>query len=127
MTFWCVYQVHLKKFEYGKGSRVRPNFAMVRLNKIWGLTCVLSVREKKKSLHDSLWLPESLPVVQQQTHIRLISGSKPIRDSEGRTPLPLIGRGPDIPVCVCKFENVCAAAVRQRERWVVEMRAVLPT
>ncbi len=28
----------------------------------------------------------SLPVLQQQTHIRLISWSKPIRDSEGRTP-----------------------------------------
>ncbi len=75
-----------------------------------------------KALHDS----ESLPVVQQQTHIRLISWSKPIRDSEVRTP-PLIGHGPDIPVRVCTFENACAAAVRQRERWVVEMRTVLPT
>ncbi len=37
-----------------------------------------------------------------------------------RTPL-LIGRGPDTPVlvCVCAFEDACAAAVRQRERWVV--------
>ncbi len=62
-----------------------------------------AVREKK-----------SLSVVQQQTHIRLISWSKPIRDSEGRTP-PLIGRGSDIPVCVCT-SDACAAAVRQRER-----------
>ncbi len=31
-----------------------------------------------------------------------------------RTPL-LIGRGSDIPVCVCAFEDACAAAVRQRE------------
>ncbi len=31
-------------------------------------------------------------------------------------PPPLIGRGPDIPVHVYKFENACAAAVRQRER-----------
>ncbi len=30
-------------------------------------------------------------------------------------PPPLIGRGPDIPVCVCAFEDACAAAVRQRE------------
>ncbi len=30
-------------------------------------------------------------------------------------PPPLIGRGPDIPVHVYKFENACAAAVRQRE------------
>ncbi len=43
-------------------------------------------------------------------HVRLISWSKPIRDSEGR-----IGRGPDIPVRVCTFEDACAAAVRQRE------------
>ncbi len=28
---------------------------------------------------------------------------------------PLIGRGPDIPVRVCTFEDACAAAVRQRE------------
>ncbi len=53
-------------------------------------------------------------MVQQQTHIRPISWSKPKPPSEGRTP-PLIGRGPDIPVRVCTFENVCAAAVRQRE------------
>ncbi len=47
-------------------------------------------------------------------NVRLISWSKPIKDSEGRTP-PLIGRGPDIPVRVCTFEDACAAAVRQRE------------
>ncbi len=29
---------------------------------------------------------------------------------------PLIGRGPDIPVRVCKFENACAAAVREVSR-----------
>ncbi len=82
----------------------------------------LSRSKKKTFLCDS----ERLPVVQQQTHSRPISLSKPIRDSEGWTP-PLISCGPDIPVRVCKFENACAAAVRQRERWVVEMRAVLPT
>ncbi len=92
---------------------------MVWLKKIWGRTCSHSRSREKKSLHVS----ESLPVVQQQTHIRPISWSKPIRNSEGRTP-PLIGRGPDIPVRVCKFENTCAAAVRQREGWVIEMRAV---
>ncbi len=72
---------------------------MVRLKKIWGRTDLRPAVQEKKNLCDS----ESLPVVQQQTHI-----------SEGRTP-PLIGRGPDIPVRVCTFENVCAAAVRQRE------------
>ncbi len=69
-----------------------------------------AILKKKKSLRYS----ESLPVVQQQTHIRPISWSKPIRDSEGFR--PLIGRGPDIPVRVCTFGNACAAAVRQRER-----------
>ncbi len=39
--------------------------------------------QEKKSIHDS----ESRPVVQQKTHIRLIMWSKPIGDSEGRTPL----------------------------------------
>ncbi len=67
--------------------------------------------EKKIRLRNS----ESLPMVQQQTHIRPISWSKPIQDSEGWTQF-LIGCGPDIPVRVCKFENACAAAVRQRER-----------
>ncbi len=71
-------------------------------------------KKKKKRLRDS----ESLHVVLQQTHNRLMSWSKPISDSEGRTPPPLIGRGPDVPVRVCASENVCAAAVRQRERWV---------
>ncbi len=72
--------------------------------------CVQPFEKKTKSLHDS----ESLSAVQQLTHIRLISWSKPIRDSEGRTP-SLIGHGPDIPVRVCTFEDACAAAVRQRE------------
>ncbi len=71
-----------------------------------------AVREKKKSLCNS----ESLPVVQQQTHIRLISWSKPIRDSEGRTP-PLIGRGPAIPVGACTFEK-CVCCCSQTERKV---------
>ncbi len=54
-----------------------------------------AVREKK-SLRDS----ESLSMVQQQTHIRPISWSKPIRDSEGRTPPSLIDHDPE-PVRVC--------------------------
>ncbi len=65
-----------------------------------------AVREKKKSLCVSLSLSFN------NRHIRLISWSKPIRDSEGQT-LPLIGHGPDISVGVCASE--CAAAVRQRE------------
>ncbi len=38
-------------------------------------------------------------------------------------PPSLIGRGPDIPVRVCASENACAAAVRQRERWLIEICA----
>ncbi len=74
---------------------------MVRLKKSEVALVRPAVREKKKSLCDS----ESLPVVQQQTHIRLISWSKLIRDSEGRTPPPLIGHGPYIPARVCASEN----------------------
>ncbi len=73
-------------------------------------------KKKKKSIRDSKSL------LFDNRHVRLIAWSKPIRDSEVRTPL-LIGRGSDIPVCVCAFEDACAAAVRQRE--VVEMRAAL--
>ncbi len=78
-----------------------------------------AVREKK-SLCDS----ESLPVVQQQTHIRPISWSKPIRNSEGRNPLWLAVV--QIFLYVCKFENACAAAVRQGEVSSRDARSVDP-
>ncbi len=68
-----------------------------------------AIREKKKKGSATQKLCGST----KDTPVRLISWSKPIRDSEGRTP-PLIGRGSDIPVCVCAFEDACAAAVRQR-------------
>ncbi len=100
--------------QYNQGSRVRPNFSRVRLTKIRGRTSATSHLSKKKSLCDS----ESLSVVQQKTHVRLMSLSKPIRDSEGQTP-PLIGHGPDIPVRVCVriYKCItCAAAIIQRER-----------
>ncbi len=76
-----------------------------------GRTGASSHSPKKKSLLDSKSL------LFDNRHVRLIAWSKPIRDSEVRTPL-LIGRGPDTPVlvCVCAFEDACAAAVRQRER-----------
>ncbi len=89
-------------------SHVRPNFSRVRLKKNVGRTGASShLQKKKKSLRDS----KSLLFANR--HVRLIAWSKPIRDSEVRTPL-LIGRGPDIPVCVCAFEDACAAAVRER-------------
>ncbi len=51
-------------------------------------------------------------MVQQQTHVRLISWSKPI----GLPPPPLIGRGPDSPVRVFTFENVCFQTEREVSR-----------
>ncbi len=100
---------------------MRPNFSRVRLKKNFGRTGAPSHSQKKKK---SPRLRKSL--LFDNRHVSLISWSKPIRDSEGRTP-PLIGRGPDTPVlvCVCAFEDACAAAVRQRERLVVEMHAAL--
>ncbi len=107
-------------------SHVHPNFSRVRLTKIPGRTGASShSRKEKKSIRDS----ETLCGSTKDTPVRLISWSKPIRDSEGRTP-PLIGRGPDIPVCVCarwQMRHVCCCNQRERKRWVVEMRAVLPT
>ncbi len=83
-----------------------------------------AIRENKTKVSAT----QKVSLLFDNRHVRLISWSKPIRDSEGRTP-PLIGRGPDIPVCVCvcAFEDACAAAVKQRERLVtlVEMHAAL--
>ncbi len=86
---------------YEQGSRVRPiwshmrpNFSRVRLKKNVGRTGASSHSPKKKSLRDSKSL------LFDNRHVRLIAWSKPIRDSEVRTPL-LIGRGPDTPVLVC--------------------------
>ncbi len=90
-------------------SHVRPNFSRVRLTKIPGRTGASSHSRKEKKKYPRLRNSGST----KDTPVRLISWSKPIRDSEGRTP-PLIGRGPDIPVCVCAFEDACAAAVRER-------------
>ncbi len=83
-----------------------------------------AIRKKKKKVSAT----QKVSLLFDNRHVRLIAGSKPIRDSEGQTPL-LIGRGPDIPVCVCvcvcvcAFEDACAAAVKQREKLVVEMQA----
>ncbi len=103
---YYIFSTH-RIFTFGFAGRVftlscmRPNFSRVRLTKIRGRTSAYQPFEKrKKSLRDS----ESLYVVQQKTHVRLISWSKPIRDSERGIP-PLIGCGPDISVCVCAFTN----------------------
>ncbi len=90
-------------------SHVRPNFSGVRLKKNFGCTGASSHSRKKTKVSAT----QKVSLLFDNRHVRLISWSKPIRDSEGRTP-PLIGRGPDIPVCVCAFEDACAAAVRER-------------
>ncbi len=77
-----------------------------------------AVQKKKKK---SLRVSESLPVVQQQTHIRPISWSKPIRDSEGRTPLWLAVVQIFLYVCV---RLKMRALQSERERWVVEIDSV---
>ncbi len=77
-------------------SHVRPNFSRVRLTKIPGRTGASSHSRKEKKVSATQKLCGST----KDTPVRLLSWSKPIRDSEGRTP-PLIGRSPDIPVCVC--------------------------
>ncbi len=68
-----------------------------------------AIREKKKKyprLRNS--------VVQQKTPpLGLYRGLNQSEIVKGGPP-PLIGRGPDIPVCVCAFEDACAAAVRER-------------
>ncbi len=105
-------------------SHVRPNFSRVRLKKTLVALVRPAIRENKTKVSAT----QKVSLLFDNRHVSLISWSKPIRDSEGRTP-PLIGRGPDIPVCVCvcvcAFEDACAAAVKQRERLVVEMHAAL--
>ncbi len=96
-------------------SHVRPNFSRVRLTKIPGRTGASSHSRKEKKVSATQKLCGST----KDTPVRLISWSKPIRDSEGRTP-PLIGRGPDIPVCVCVcvWRCVCCWLQSDREREV---------
>ncbi len=94
-------------------SHVRPNFSRVRLTKIPGRTGASSHSRKEKKVSATQKLCGST----KDTPVRLISWSKPIRDSEGRTP-PLIGRGPDIPVCVCarwQMRHVCCCSQTEKE------------
>ncbi len=86
---------------------MRPNFSRVRLTKIPGRTGASSHSRKEKKY-------PRLRNSTKDTPVRLISWSKPIRDSEGRTP-PLIGRGPDIPVCVCALLHTACAGLCNRE------------
>ncbi len=69
-----------------------------------------AIREKKKSIRNSETQQKTLP-------LGLYRGLNQSEIVKGGTP-PLIGRGPDIPVCVCGVDKcvTCAAAVRQSER-----------
>ncbi len=82
-----------------------------------------AIREKKKkSIRDSETQQKTLP-------LGLYRGLNQSEIVKGGPP-PLIGRGPDIPVCVCarlQMRHVCCCSQTERKRWVVEMRAVLPT
>ncbi len=101
-------------------SHVRPNFSRVRLTKIPGRTGASSHSRKEKKVSATQKLCGST----KDTPVRLISGSKPIRDSEGRTP-PLIGRGPDIPLlCVCALTNASRVLLQSdREKEVSSRNA----
>ncbi len=81
-----------------------------------------AVRENKTKVSAT----QKVSLLFDNRHVSLISWSKPIRDSEGRTP-PLIGRGPDIPVCVCVCVRLKMRVLllSNRERLVVEMHAAL--
>ncbi len=78
-----------------------------------------AIRKKKKKVSAT----QKVSLLFDNRHVRLIAGSKPIRDSEGQTPLWLAVVQIFLYVCVCAFKDACAAAVRQRERLVVEMQA----
>ncbi len=94
-------------------SHVHPNFSRVRLTKIPGRTGASShSRKEKKSIRDS----ETL--VQQKTPpLGLYRGLNQSEIVKGGPP-PLIGRDPDIPVCVCVRVWRCVCCCSQRERWV---------
>ncbi len=72
-----------------------------------------AIRENKTKVSAT----QKVSLLFDNRHVSLISWSKPIRDSEGRTPPPLIGRGTDIPVCVCEcvWRCVCCCCQTARE------------
>ncbi len=117
-----------KPFLELQGSRVRPiwshvhpNFSRVRLTKIPGRTGASSHSRKEKKVSPVLWFKKRPP-------LGLYRGLNQSEIVKGGPP-PLIGRGPDIPVCVCarwQMRHVCCRSQTERKR-LVEMRAVLPT
>ncbi len=100
---------------------MQPNFSMVRLKQnLMSHWCDQPFERKKVSttLKVSMWFNyrHTLGPYRGLNQSEIVKGGPP----------PLIACGPDIPVCVCMFD-VCAAAVRQRERGVIDICAVLPT
>ncbi len=93
---------------YSQGSRVRPiwshvrpNFSRVRLTKIPGHTGASSHSRKEKKVSATQKLCGST----KDTPVRLISWSKPIRDSEGRTPPSDWPQSRYSCMCVCALTN----------------------
>ncbi len=95
----------------GQGSRVRPNFSRVRLKKIWGRTGASSHSRKKTKVSAT----QNISLSFNNRHVRLISWSKPFRDSEGRTPLWLAVVQIFLYVCVRLKMRVLLQSDRQRE------------
>ncbi len=119
-------------FQVGQGSRVRPiwshvrpNFSRVRLTKIPGRTGASSHSRKEKKVSAT----QKLYVVQQKT--------PPLGLYRGLNQSEIVKGGPpsDWPwsrySCMCvwrwQMRHVCCCSQTERKRWVVEMRAVLPT
>ncbi len=108
-----------------QGSRVRPSLSRVRLSKIPGRTGASSHSRKEKKyprLRNS--------VVQQKTPpLGLYRGLNQSEIVKGGPPLWLAVVQIFLYVCVRRWQmrHVCCCSQTERKRWVVEMRAVLPT
>ncbi len=79
-------------------SHVRPNFSRVRLTKIPGRTGASSHSRKEKKV-------SATQKLNKRHSVRLISWSKPIRDSEGRTPPSDWPWSRYSCMCVCALTN----------------------
>ncbi len=101
-------------------SHVRPNFSRVRLTKIPGRTGASSHSRKVKKKYPRL----RNSVVNKDTPVRLISWSKPIRDSEGRTPPSDWPWSRYSCMCVCALTNASRVLLQSdREKEVSSRNA----
>ncbi len=90
-----------------------------RLKKNFGRTGAPSHSRKKTKVSAT----QKVSLLFDNRHVRLISWSKPIRDSKGWTPPSDCPWSRYSCMCVCVWRCVCCCS--QRERWVVEMHAAL--